>query len=145
MSSCGQGYAEVEGRCSRCADSHCSQCETAHKCDACVEGYYLSPYGLCQQCDEGCARCSGKGACLECRAGATQCVQNEAAYHHRYSTLIGLAVVGTCLLILVVTGLLIVTILCTHRLRAGGRMKDVRYKRIQKEMESESEEELYGE
>lgn len=144
VSGCEEGYTEVKGRCTPCADSHCSQCQATRRCDTCVEGYYLSSYGLCQQCDEGCARCSGKGACLECRAGATQCVQNAAAQQHKYSTVIGLAVVGTCLLILVVTGVLIVTILCKHRLRVGGRMKDVRYKRVRKEMESESDEELYG-
>ncbi len=144
--SCGEGYAQVMSRCVRCIDSHCSRCENSLKCDICVEGYYLSSFGLCQECDEGCARCTGRGACLQCSEGAVACEQRVEGRQHRYSTVVGVVVVGTCLLILVVTGTLIGTILCKHRLRVGFGVgkKNIQYKPVRKDLGSDSEEELYG-
>ena len=146
VGSCGEGHAQVMGRCVPCIDSHCSRCENSLKCDICVEGYYLSSFGLCQECDKGCVRCTGKGACLECSEGATACEQTVEGHQHRYSTIVGVVVVGTCLLILVVTGTLISTILCKHRLRVGFGVgkKNIQYKRVRKDLGSDSEEELLG-
>ena len=140
---CGEGYGAVEGRCVPCGVSQCSRCKVPLKCDTCAKGYYLSAFGQCEECDEGCALCSEREVCLECKVGATACLQKVAANRHRYSTLVGLVTVGACILILTVTGVLIAIVLCKHRFRVRSG-KDVKYKRVGKEMESDTEEELYG-
>ena len=125
-------------RCIHCSVPHCSQCEVAAKCDTCEDGFYLSLYGVCQQCDEGCVRCSGQGECLECSEGAVQCVEIVASNDQMTSALISVAVVGVCSVILVVTGVLIGVIFCKLRHRgAGGRSSmNVKYQNVQKEDET---------
>ena len=144
VSRCSVGFTAVEGRCIHCSVPHCSQCEVATKCDTCEDGFYLSSYGVCQHCDEGCVRCSGQGECLECSEGAVQCVEIVASEDHRYSTFVGVAVVGACLVVLVVTGVLIGLIFCKHKHRgAGGRSsKKLKYQPVQGGGESDSEGEL---
>jgi len=54
-------------RCSKCLVDHCQVCDSAPDvCDACSEGFGLTPEKSCEVCAASCKRCTEVGDCAEC-------------------------------------------------------------------------------
>jgi len=61
---------DLEGYCEQCADPYCSKCiENPAKCTRCIDGYYSTTTGQCDECHPACYNCSSDTNCLFCKEG----------------------------------------------------------------------------
>lgn len=68
---CKKNYGlQDSSKCSKCVVDHCDTCDASQDaCDACSQGFGLTPEKTCEACADSCKRCADVGDCAECALG----------------------------------------------------------------------------